>query len=179
MSRRMVLNFGSFEVYKSASYMYLTLATEFFNRSICLSAHIDMAWLPWHTMLKPFMSRHNISHCSPGRDWCGFLWYLSLVLVWWGGHLWNKSFDFKLFLFSGGSGFHNSGWDGKVLTGAWRADCGCACLWGGQNRRQNHSKHNIICGSVSVVYVCGRKHSVNINDQLLSYVFPWFVRTWV
>ena len=54
MSRRMVLNFGSFEVYKSASYMYLTLATEFFNRSICLSAHIDMAWLPLHTILKPF-----------------------------------------------------------------------------------------------------------------------------
>jgi len=43
MSRHMVLNFGSFEVYKSASCKYLTLATEFFNRSICLSVHIDMA----------------------------------------------------------------------------------------------------------------------------------------
>jgi len=81
MSRRMVLNFGSFEVYKSASYKYLTLITEFFNRSICLSAHIDMAWLPWHHVetiyVKTYdISIYNISHCSPGRDWCGFLWCL-------------------------------------------------------------------------------------------------------
>jgi len=76
MSRRMVLNFGSFEVYKSASYMYVTLATEFFNRSIWLSAHIDMAWLPWNTMWKPFMSRHMI------------YWYIIISLQPWEGLVW-------------------------------------------------------------------------------------------
>jgi len=36
------------------------LATEFLNRNIHLSAHIDMAWLLRHTMSKPFtcMSWH-------------------------------------------------------------------------------------------------------------------------
>ena len=46
--------FWSFTKAQISHKSYLKLATEFFNRSICLSAHIDMAWLPLHTMLKPF-----------------------------------------------------------------------------------------------------------------------------
>jgi len=33
------------------------LATEFLNRNIHLSAHIDMAWLLRHTMSKPFTTQ--------------------------------------------------------------------------------------------------------------------------
>ena len=45
----MVLKFGSFEVYKSASYMYLTLATEFFNRSMFVSTYrYGLAAMTYH-----------------------------------------------------------------------------------------------------------------------------------
>jgi len=41
----MVPKFGSFEVFRSAR--YLMLATEFLNRNISLSAHIDMAFMTY------------------------------------------------------------------------------------------------------------------------------------
>jgi len=37
----------------------LVLVVEFLNRNICLSAHIAMAWLPWHIMSNHL--RHDIS----------------------------------------------------------------------------------------------------------------------
>jgi len=73
----MVFDFGSFEVYKSTNFIkeFSHISCWLLKRNICLSACIDMAWLLWHTMSKPFMSWHiDILIYRGSPTWNGLIW---------------------------------------------------------------------------------------------------------